>query len=142
MCKGQPVRVQRLTGKFDRAELIRSIHIAALAYEGMSTQSRLKTDLVAFARLQAYFDQRRLFEPLEQVVPADSVLSTGIAWMGLLLDERLPIPHQSIFPDTGGRIGMAVHDRAVDALHRVTLELILQGGLRRGVLCKHDKARR
>ena len=65
MCKGQPVRVQRLTGKFDRAELIRSIDIAALAYESMSTQSRLKTDLVAFARAQAYFDQRRLFEPLE-----------------------------------------------------------------------------
>ena len=65
MGKGQPVRVQRLTGKFDRAELIRSVDVAALAYQSMSTQSRLKTDLVAFAGVQTYLDQRRLFEPLE-----------------------------------------------------------------------------
>ena len=52
MTEREPVRVQRLAGKGDRAERIRTVDVAVLPHQSMAAQACLDADLVALARVQ------------------------------------------------------------------------------------------
>src|SRR5438309_10992642 len=103
MTEGQPERVQRLPGALNRPQRGRPEHVPLLAHERVSAQPRLNSDLIALAGDQPDFDERRVLERLENSVLAHGFLAVWITRMGLLLNERSPIPHELIAPGTGRR---------------------------------------
>ena len=52
-------RVQRLTRKRDRPQLVRPVDVAPLADERVSAQPRLQANLIALPRFEPDFDERR-----------------------------------------------------------------------------------
>src|SRR5260221_681085 len=119
----------------DHPVAVRSANLSADFVPSRSTQLRTTrspsvvicgTELLALPRREPDLDERGCREPLDRLVPADGVLPFRIARMRFFLNERLLIPHEPVAPDAGRRDGVAVHDRAVDALDRVALELLAQ----------------
>src|SRR6478736_5949819 len=98
MTECQLTRMQSVAAKVDRPKRTGSVDVARLTDERVATKSRLDPDLVAASRLQAHFDQRRVVERLDDLVAAERLLSTRIAWMGRLLDKSLFIPHEIVVP--------------------------------------------
>jgi hypothetical protein len=140
MLERQAVRMQRLPWKLDRSQHVWSIDVSLLPDQRVTAQPGLETDLVALARDQPYFDQRRAFERLENAVTADRFLPRRVAGAGPLLYQSLLVPHEVIAPRAFGRLRMAVDNRQVDALRFPPPELILQRLLRSRRPRKHDQA--
>src|SRR6185369_6725458 len=137
--KREPIGMKRLPSEVDRPKVLGTIDVPLLAHERVASQPRLKPDLIALARFQAYFYERRAAKPLDDFVPADGVLPARIARMRLLLDERTRIPHEPILPGARRRIGMSVDHRSIDARHGLPLELVLERRLRGSVPGEDDQ---
>src|SRR5262245_49142085 len=120
------MRVKRLPGKVNGAEIVRPVDIATLADERVTAQARLKPNLVPLASMEPHFDERGGGETLDDAILADGIFSARIARMSLLLDEVCLIPHQTVSPGSRRRRGMPVHDREIDALRLVSFELLFQ----------------
>ena len=62
-------------------------------------QARLKSDLISFAGREPDFDQAAGGESFDDLVFADRLHTLRIARVGLLLNQRLLIPHEVVAPD-------------------------------------------
>src|SRR5687768_12605883 len=142
MAKRQPVGVQRMAAKLDRPPLVRTEDIATLADQRVTAQPRLDANLIALARVQAHFDERRLGKRLQHPILAAGVDTLRIARVRFLLDRRALVPHETIPPLSGRRIGMSVDDSPVDARGLAAPELHPQVLLRARVRRKDDESRR
>ena len=142
MTERQPERVQRLSRKRDRAELLRPVDVALLADQGVAAQARLDADLIPFPRHELHFDHGRTRQLLDHAVMTDGFLAASIARVRLLLNQRSWIPDQMIAPRARQRRRVTVHDGLVDALRLMPFELRLQRRLRRGGFREQDETRR
>src|SRR5689334_1789513 len=140
MHEPEPRGVQRLPRKCDGPQRIGAEHVAPFSDERVSSQTRLQANLIALAGPQADFYQRGLDEVLEDAVLRNGLFRLRIAGVRLLLDERLPIPHEVVAPRAGRRFRVTVHDRPVDALRLAPPELVAETRLGRGVLREHNQA--
>src|SRR5689334_25182815 len=92
--EGKLRRVKRLTGELDRPQRFRAKHVPPFADERMAAQPRLNANLIALARVEPYFDERRVPELLDDAIVTHGVSAFGISGMRASLNQRFRIPHQ------------------------------------------------
>src|SRR5437762_2701607 len=105
----------------------------------MAAETGLHTNLMLLPGAEPDFDQRGGGEGLQHPVFTDRVLAAPIVPVALSLHQRPCIPCQAIAPDAALRVRVTVHDRKIDPLDVVPLELRPELLLRTRILCEHDQ---
>ncbi len=57
MTKGEPMRMERLAGELDGAQVLRTVHVPLLTDQRVPSETRLQPDLIALPCFELHFDQ-------------------------------------------------------------------------------------
>jgi len=142
MAEHQPMCVQRLACKRNRAQPLGTKNVAPFPDQRVPTQSRLNSDLVSLAGFETHFDKRRIAELLDDRIAAHRLGALRVARVCSLLDERLAIPDEVIAPGAFRRMGMPVDEREVNPFRVSLNELLLERLLRSRILGEHNQTGR